>query len=238
MPFWGGSLTLLGAAPGIGKTSWLLGMLMEASAQKISSVLACYEHTPEELLFRLQAQAVASIAGPHDELNDSQKAEEVLAKSATGLVLSLNDREDTIPGIEKTLLKTYGFPPYGYAFVAVDYLQRIPVVGTTGLVSEAYRGGEAAAELRKMARRHNWAVIATAAISQEKFSEKSLDLSSLLGDERIAYEADRVVMMEKISTKSCGCCYEINIRVIKDRTDALRDIKAEFWGKRFYVHVG
>lgn len=162
MPFWGGSLTLLGAAPGIGKTSWLLGMLMEASAQKISSVLACYEHTPEELLFRLQAQAVASIAGPHDELNDSQKAEEVLAKSATGLVLSLNDREDTIPGIEKNLLKTYGFPTYGYAFVAVDYLQRIPVVGTTGLVSEAYRGGEAAAELRKMARRHNWAVIATA----------------------------------------------------------------------------
>jgi hypothetical protein len=31
VPFWGGGLTLLSAAPGIGKTSWMLRMLLEAA---------------------------------------------------------------------------------------------------------------------------------------------------------------------------------------------------------------
>ena len=32
LPFWGGGLTLLSAAPGIGKTSWMLRMLLNAAA--------------------------------------------------------------------------------------------------------------------------------------------------------------------------------------------------------------
>jgi hypothetical protein len=37
LPFWGGGLTLLSAAPGIGKTSWMLHMLLNAAALGVPS---------------------------------------------------------------------------------------------------------------------------------------------------------------------------------------------------------
>jgi predicted ATP-dependent serine protease len=52
LSFWGGGATLLAAAPGIGKTSWLLRMIYEAACLHIPSAIGCYEHTPEELRFR------------------------------------------------------------------------------------------------------------------------------------------------------------------------------------------
>ena len=36
LPFWGGGLTLLAAAPGIGKTSWMLRMLLEAASERVA----------------------------------------------------------------------------------------------------------------------------------------------------------------------------------------------------------
>jgi replicative DNA helicase len=65
LPFWGGGLTLLSAAPGIGKTSWVLRMLLNAAALGMPSALGCYEHTEDELKFRLSKQAEAMIGGPH-----------------------------------------------------------------------------------------------------------------------------------------------------------------------------
>ena len=51
LPFWGGGLTLLAAAPGVGKTSWAGRMILEAAIANIPAALVCYEHTAEELKF-------------------------------------------------------------------------------------------------------------------------------------------------------------------------------------------
>lgn len=72
LPFWLGGLTLLAAAPGIGKTSWLLRMLFEASSRWVPAVLGCYEHTSEELKFRLTMQAKALVAGAHGRADFGQ----------------------------------------------------------------------------------------------------------------------------------------------------------------------
>ena len=64
LPFWGGGLTLLAAAPGIGKTSWLLRIIFESTCLHIPSAIGCYEHTPEELRFRLFLQTEAMTYGP------------------------------------------------------------------------------------------------------------------------------------------------------------------------------
>ena len=53
LPFWGGGLTLLAAAPGVGKTSWMLRMLFDAAAQNVPAAIGCYEHTEEELKYRM-----------------------------------------------------------------------------------------------------------------------------------------------------------------------------------------
>ena len=235
LPFWPGGLTLLAAAPGVGKTSWLLRMVAEAAAQGFPAALGCYEHTAEELKYRLRMQAEAAVAGAHDRA-DREAVETCLAKSSETVLLPLSDAEDTLRAIEETLTQDYGFPGRGPALLAVDYLQRVPVVGLTGLLNEEQRGGEAAAMLRSLARRRGWAVIAAAAIHGSMFNANvdEFDLSALIGDERAGYEPDRVLLLSHNGgSRPCGCV-DLDIHTLKDRTGPLRRRQIMFWGERFY----
>ncbi|MBN2148867.1 MAG: hypothetical protein JW726_15880 [Anaerolineales bacterium] len=135
LPFWGGGLTLLAAAPGVGKTSWILRMIFEASCAGIPAAIGCYEHTPEELKYRLQLQAEAAIGGPHGTAYPAA-TEEHLARGSEAVLLSLSDKDDTIRNIELMLVQDYNFPEYGPALLGVDYLQRVPVLGLTAMLSQ------------------------------------------------------------------------------------------------------
>jgi hypothetical protein len=232
LPFWGGGLTLLAAAPGIGKTSWLLRMVFEAACLHAPSAIGCYEHTPEELRYRLLLQTEAMTCGPHKKA-PHEKVEAMLARAGAAVLLSLNSQEDTVRALEDMLLHEYAFPARGPAFVAVDYLNRVPVVGLTGMMNEEGRSGEAAASLREMARRHDWAVIAAAALKSESFAEGE-SLSALMGDERVPYEADRVLLVQRSGeVLNCGCT-ALKVLTLKDRTGPTRNWPMQFWGERFY----
>ncbi len=235
LPFWAGGLTLLAAEPGVGKTSWLLRMLYDAARHKIPAALGCYEHTEEELKFRMMQQSAAALAGPHAPVDD-YSAERHLADAASAVLLSLSARDDTIRSIEDVLLSDYGFPVKGPALVAVDYVQRIPVVGPSGLIPDDLRAGEAAAALRILARRHDWAIIAASALQKSAFGvDTTPDLASLLGDERLPYEADRVYLLSRTEAEARPCgCFDIRARTLKDRTGPVREFRMEFWGARFY----
>jgi hypothetical protein len=230
---WPGGLTLLAAAPGVGKTSWLLQAAFNAAAAGFPAALGCYEHTVEELKYRLRLQAAAASAGPHTEA-DEFAVETLLASGSETVLLALSDREDTLGAIEEILLEDYGFPERGPALLAVDYLQRVPVVGLTGLIPEGQRSGEAAAGLRELARRHGWAVMVACALRSEHFTNGS-DLSALLGDERVPYEADRVLLIQRSgSVQECGCV-GLEVRTLKNRTGPAHSWQAAFWGARFYL---
>lgn len=232
LSFWPGGLTLLAAAPGIGKTSWLLRAVFEASTADFPAALGCYEHTTEELKYRLRLQAEAAVAGPHGDA-DEIRCESLLAAGCQTVLLALSDREDTLRAIEEILLEDYGFPEQGPALLAVDYLQRVPVVGLTGLVPEEQRSGEAAAGLRQLARRHGWAVIAACALRSEHFAN-GIDLSALLGDERVPYEADRVMLIQRSETvQECGCV-ALDVHTLKNRIGPAQTWQLTFWGERFY----
>lgn len=232
LSFWGGGLTLLAAAPGIGKTSWLLRMLYEAASSQIPSAIGCYEHTPEELRYRLYRQVEAITSGPHNPARERQ-VETSIARASEAVLLNLSYQEDTVRALEDMLLHDYGFPLQGPAFLAVDYLNRVPVVGLTGMMGEEGRSGEAAAALRALARQHGWAVIAAAALKSESFKDGE-DLSALLGDERVPYEADRVLLVQRTeAVRSCGCA-PLEVLTLKDRTGPARRWPIQFWGARFY----
>jgi len=232
LPFWGGGLTLLAAAPGIGKTSWLLRMLFESASVHFPSAIGCYEHTPEELRYRLFLQVEALTSGPHKGA-PQEMVERALARASEAVLLYLNSREDTVRALEDSLIHDYAFPVNGAALVAVDYLNRVPVVGLTGMMNEEGRSGEAAAALREMARHHGWAVIAAAALKSEHFTDGD-DLSALLGDERVPYEADRVLIVQRSGeVRDCGCA-PLEVITLKDRTGPPRRYPMQFWGERFY----
>lgn len=234
--FWSGGLTLLAAAPGVGKTSWLLRMIFEGADAGIPSAIGCYEHTAEELKYRLSCQAEAAVAGPHNQAV-SEDTERFLAQGAEAVLLPLSDQEDTVRGIEDILITNYGFPVNGPALLAVDYLQRVPVIGLTGRIAEELRAGEATARLRALSRKHGWAIIAAAALSKDNFDVGGLDdsvLTALLGDERVPYEADRVyVAYHAGDVHDCGCV-RLGVHTSKDRTGPKRSWAMSFWGERFY----
>ena len=232
LPFWPGGLTLLAAAPGVGKTSWMLRMIFDAAAAKIPAAIGCYEHTPEELKYRLKLQAEAAVAGPHHDAYPAA-VEEHLAHGSEAVLLALSDQEDTIRGIEQTLIDDYGFPKQGPALVAIDYLQRVPVVGLTAMLPEERRAGEAAAALRNMARRRGWAVIAACALRAENFTQMP-DLAALLGDERVPYEADRVILAQRAGAAWVCGCVDLDVHTLKDRTGPQQIWRLTFWGSRFY----
>jgi len=233
LPLWGGGLTLLPAAPGVGKTSWAGRMILDAASAGVPAALVCYEHTAEELKFRLRQQALASIAGAHGEASE-EDIQRRLAEAANAVLEPANKNEDTARSIEETLLNKYGFPRQGDALVVVDYLSLVPVVGITGMMVDPNRqGGEAAAELRAMSRRHGWAIICPAALEKENFNEGD-SLASLWGDERVPYEADRVLLVRPDGVKKeCGCG-KLVVHTLKDRTGPIRTWGLEFFGERYY----
>ncbi|MGD8752579.1 MAG: DnaB-like helicase C-terminal domain-containing protein [Anaerolineales bacterium] len=232
LPFWPGGLTLVAAAPGVGKTSWLLRTVFEALTAGFPAALGCYEHTAEELKYRLQLQTNAAVAGPHGE-PDEVDVENLLATGGETVLLALSSREDTIRAIEQILLEDYAFPEKGPAVLAVDYLQRIPMVGLTGLVPEDQRSGEAAAGLRDLARKRGWAVIVACALRGGHFRGAN-DLSALLGDERVSYEADRVLLAQRSGpVHPCGCVM-LDVHTLKNRTGPAHIWQMGFWGERFY----
>src|SRR3990172_8155066 len=165
-------------------------------------------------------------SGPHAEASHEQ-VERKLVCASESVLLSLNSQEDTVRALEDVLLHDYAFPVHGPALVAVDYLNRVPVVGLTGMMNEEGRSGEAAASLRELARRHGWAVIAAAALKSESFHDGD-DLSALLGDERVPYEADRVLVVQRGGeVQTCGCV-TLEVITLKDRTGPPRRFPMQF----------
>lgn len=240
MPFWSGGLTLLAAAPGVGKTSWMLRMIAEAAANNVPAAIGCYEHTPEELAFRLRSQATGRAIGPHGSVTsptDQAAVDQQVALWSTTVLLELSDREDTVRMLEDTLVHHYAFPECGPALLAVDYLQRVPVVNIGGIVPEEQRAGEAAAALRSMSRRREWAIVAASATKAGSFDARDAGLGVLLGDERVPYEADRVIWVTPELIEDCGCA-RWRVDMLKDRTDRTTAFPMVFWGERFYPHCG
>lgn len=235
LPYWPGSLTVVAAAPGAGKTSWMLRAMAEAAADGFPAAFACYEHTPDELDYRLRKQAEAIVAGAHAPA-DETAVQHTLAKWRGAVLMELDDRTDTVNILEHTLIKNLRFPEKSFALVVVDYLQRVPVANITGWGYEQTRAGEAAAALRAMARRHSWAVVAISAAKSETFYQKQGGMDALLGDERIAYEADRVIWASVDATHACGCT-KWYIEVLKDRTAPKRSFSMFFYAERFYPSI-
>ena len=111
------------------------------------------------------------------------------------------------------------------------------MVGLSGIQPVETRSGDAAIELREMAKRHGWAVLAAAALDAESFAKESgvYDLSDLFGDERVPYTADRVYLISRDGTPTVACsCIDLLVHTLKDRTGPVRQFGMQFWGERFY----
>jgi len=246
LPLWPGGLTLVAAAPGVGKTSWTLDLAAQVARSGSFAAFLCYEHTPEELRARLRAQTLGRLVGPHPRDTDrdafAAEVEAALARTARLFLEMPHDREDTPNRIEAALKQSI---PAGPALIVVDYLQRVPFVDPFGrsLTMQEGRAGAVTAAFKRMALEHDWHVMLIAALEKRHYTTGDLHaalernpaaaLAALLGDERVAYEADRVVVLFRTGNRACGCCYDGRYVVAKDRTGPVHSRPFAFWGRVF-----
>ncbi|HVM39270.1 MAG TPA: DnaB-like helicase C-terminal domain-containing protein [Acidimicrobiia bacterium] len=211
-------LTLVGGKPGVGKTigtlQWARNMVLDGA----TVIYACYEHTPRHLLSRLLLNELGALARQEslveydglrsaiadfawgyrtlDELPDRRG----LIADAVACVRSYADRlwltsasasRTDLAELEALVVR------HGTDRTAlfVDYLQKVPVGDDTQ--SEGERMTRVAGALKDLALTRDATVVAVAASTQAGLESHRQRLHHLRGSTALAYEADRVLMMNQ-----------------------------------------
>ncbi len=216
-----GTLTLLGGAPGIGKSVTALQWARSAAAQGFHAVYACYEHDVSTLLTRLLLLEVGELAHASHEAADPD-----LRRAVAEAILANGDLDDVIAGslvlrAAKARLAGYGDSLFlheasptevdvstlerlvlavadGPTVLVVDHIQKVRTdsSGTIGL-------DDIAAQLKGLAMRRGLAVIGVVGAEGSALGRRRIQLQHLQDAAGLGYEADLVVMMnEKLTAVS------------------------------------
>ena len=208
-------LTLLGGAPGVGKTVAALQIARRTALDGRRCVYASFEHDHETMLGRLLALEVAEIAGEH--VVDSDRLARTLVEAAAGfrslrdvldsdelaarafaalegyqdrLVLVRGSGVETSASALDGLMRQYGRPG---DLLIVDYLQRVAT--PAHIVDEHEQVTLVTQALKDLAMRHRVAVLALVAADWDGLRSGRLRLHHLRGSSALAYECDVAVLL-------------------------------------------
>ena len=207
------NLSLVGGAPGAGKTITTLQWARNLARDGHRCVFACYEHDEATLLGRLLRLELGAMPASERLSERGRAARAVLNKLDAG-DLTLGEAVEQAPILRKpeTELRSYADRLWLVRAsgahtsldelerliddetdaLFVDYIQKVPLSGDGG---ERERITVVAQGLKELAMSHNVAVIAVAAANVEGLEAPRLRLRHLRGSSAIAYEADVVVML-------------------------------------------
>jgi replicative DNA helicase len=222
-----GGLTVLGGAPGRGKTVAALQWARQAAIDGAQSIYVCFEHLERTLLARLLAAEVGQIIddrGPFDAVRseDIRARLKALANGECSVVdLASTDTllseavELTFAYSDRMLLmsesgRSAALEPFidliaehgrDRTVLFVDYLQKI---GThTSDLPDEDQVRRAAESLKDLAIETGIAVVAVAAADRAGLTSRRLTMEHLRGSSSTTYEADAVVVLnEKLTTVS------------------------------------
>lgn len=208
------NLTLVGGAPGAGKTITTLQWARNLARDGHRAVFACYEHDEATLLGRLLRLELGDMP-PGDRLSERGRAARATLTRLDAGDISLREAIVEAPilaepesrlrhyadrlwlvrasGATTTLEELEELVDDGTDAIFVDYIQKVPV--GTDQTPERERITEVAQGLKELAMSANVAVIAVAAANVEGLEASRLRLRHLRGSSAIAYEADVIVMI-------------------------------------------
>lgn len=210
-----GTLTLLGGAPGAGKTITALQWARNIARGGRPCLYACYEHDQRELLLRLLAleasflahsdddvprsvaRTVREVAGGQQSLSVALSADPLLAGAydvmrGYGENLSFLRASGTYHGVEEldAIIATAERPP---SVVFVDYLQKMSVRPEPA--DEAAKVTVIAEALKELALARRLPIVAVVAADRASLEATRLRLHHLRGSSALAYESDVVILL-------------------------------------------
>ena len=219
--FRSGELVLLGGPQGLGKTAMALQMLRNTVAANRSAIFFSYEHDAHSILERLIAIEAAVVAGTDaaglTKIRQGFEARHSVAHSmgerfaglrgGTEALQALEGYGDrlhvhTSSGIHTSLDEiraavsevsaTDGRAP----MVLVDYLQKVPVAGSSG--SEDERVAIVVERLKDMALELGVPIVAVVAAEKDSLvGGRRMRVNDLRGSSALAYEPDIVLILNE-----------------------------------------
>jgi len=208
------NLTLVGGAPGAGKTITTLQWARNIARDGGEVVFACYEHDESTLLSRLLHLELGELTTGERLDEGGRKARIALGRVESGFI-SLHDAKSQAPIIREAedrigayserlwLVRASGEHTTLDALTEmvstdtdalfVDYLQKVPL--TAKVDNERERLTIVSQGLKELAMSANIAVVAVAAASAEGLESPRLRLHHLRGSSALVYEADVVVLL-------------------------------------------
>ncbi len=191
-------LVIVAGRPGMGKTSWLLSVALNAARLKQRAAIFSMEMSNEQIVQRL-VSSETGISTHNLRLGQLDEHEWALFVEATGSLSDLKVYLDDTPALNPLQMRTKCrrlYSEYGLDLIMVDYLQLM----TSGAGRQENRVQEISfisRHLKQLARELNTPVLAAAQLSRavEQRQDKRPQLSDLRESGSIEQDADVVMFI-------------------------------------------
>jgi len=198
-----GTLNVLGARPGIGKTAVGINIALNVAKEGHPVIFFSMEMTKEDIMSRM----LAILSGINSRLITSGNLYEVKVpqlesayQELGALPIVIDDRTNTIEGI-RSICRKWDFKFKGIGLMIFDYLQLIRVKGKN---TEYEQVTEASRSLKEISKRHNCPILAIAQLNRAVLTSKSKkgkqyipSMENLRSSGQIEQDADTIVFLTK-----------------------------------------
>lgn len=210
------NLTLVGGAPGIGKTITTLQWARNLAVNGASVVFVCYEHDEATLMSRLLHLELGELP-PEERAGESGRhARRLLAEVSEGKI-TLSEAVLQAPALDEPYRQIQKYADRLWLVRAsganttldeleklvsedtdalfVDYLQKVPLKRDTP--DERERIIQVSQGLKDLAMRANIAVVAVSAADRDGLEAPRLRMHHLRGSSAVSYEADVILILNE-----------------------------------------
>ncbi len=210
------NLTLIGGAPGIGKTVTTLQWARNLAVDGASVVFVCYEHDEATLMSRLLHLELGELPPDERAGEAGRHARKLLAQVSEGS-MTLSEAVIKAPALDEpyrqiqkyadrlwlvrasgsttTLDELSNLVSRDTDALFVDYLQKVPL--TKDIPDERERIVQVSQGLKDLAMRENIAVVAVSAADKEGLEAPRLRMHHLRGSSAVSYEADVIIILNE-----------------------------------------
>ncbi|HEY5889563.1 MAG TPA: DnaB-like helicase C-terminal domain-containing protein [Acidimicrobiia bacterium] len=210
------NLTLIGGAPGIGKTVTTLQWARNLAVDGASVVFVCYEHDEATLMSRLLHLELGELPTDERAGEGGRHARKLLAKVSEGS-MTLSEAVIKAPALDEPYRQIQKYADRLWLVRAsgstttldelsnlvsgdtdalfVDYLQKVPLTKDTP--DERERIVQVSQGLKDLAMRENIAVVAVSAADKEGLEAPRLRMHHLRGSSAVSYEADVIIILNE-----------------------------------------
>ena len=235
-----GNLTVLGARPSIGKTSWAQQVILNIAKQDKVCLFASLEVDNDQVYDKfvsmnksIPASKIITKTLNQGEMNDYNESE----KELTGLIndfIYIHDVPKSMRRIE-ILVKKH-IAKRKLDLLVVDYIQIVSKDQSKN-ITEATEIKKITTGLKDIAKKYNIAVLGLAQINREgvKVKGKEPTMNDLKGSGGIEEDADCIILLHRevieVSDDKSTLSPEGTFKLVKNRWGATRNIKFYFNGE-------